>query len=246
MRAAFLSLVLTMPAAAQAPCATDAMVVFDGSASMAEIGFDTGATNRITDARAAMARVMPDVEKVRRIGLVTYGPGPEGSCDGIRLRFPPMSAAAAQMEAELDALEPNGLTPLAAAVQRAVEVLNYRQQPAIVVLVTDGNETCGGRPCALGRTLAATAADLTIHVIGYKAESDFFSWNNPEASQIPKGDTVAKCLSDATGGRFVSTQTVEELVEALQETLGCALIGQIQPAPRTKNGSTPAVMLAPS
>ena len=75
-----LTALLALPATAQSPCAIDAMVVFDGSASMAEIGFDTGATNRITDARAAMARVMPDVEKVRRIGLVTYGPGPEGSC----------------------------------------------------------------------------------------------------------------------------------------------------------------------
>lgn len=210
---------------ALANCATDAMVVFDGSASMAEIGFDTGETNRITDARAAMARVMPDVEHYRRIGLVTYGPGGETACSGIRMPFPPVAASATLMQAELDALDPSGLTPLATAVERAAEVLDYRNQPAIVVLVTDGNETCGGRPCALGRDLTASATDLTIHVIGYKAESDFFSWDSPEATEVPKGDTVAKCLSDLTGGQFVGTETVEELVEALRGTLGCALIG---------------------
>lgn len=225
---------------ALATCATDAMVVFDGSASMAEIGFDTGETNRITDARAAMARVMPEVEHDRRIGLVTYGPGPEGSCDGIAMRFPPIDASAARMQAELGALDPNGLTPLAKAVERAANVLDYRTQPAIVVLVTDGNETCGGRPCALGRDLSATAVDLTIHVIGYKAESDFFSWDSPEATEVPKGDTVAKCLSDATGGRFVATETVEELVAALRGTLGCALIGWRDIADPAAGRSTPA------
>jgi hypothetical protein len=43
------------------------------------------------------------------------------------------------------------------------------------------------------------------------------------------GQTVAKCLSDATGGVFVSTETVDELTEALRETLGCALIGRSVP-----------------
>lgn len=223
MKYAPLLLALALPSAA-VPCTTDAMVVFDGSASMAEIGFDTGDTNRITDARAAMARVMPDVEHFRRIGLLTYGPGGRDSCDGIRMQFPPIEAAAARMASELDALAPAGLTPLSAAVEQAALVLDYRLSPAIVVLVTDGNETCGGRPCALGARLAAEAADLTIHVIGYKAAHDFFGWNNPEGG-APGSDVVARCLADATGGQFVGTDTVEELTEALRGTLGCALIG---------------------
>ncbi|MGB3406267.1 MAG: VWA domain-containing protein [Jannaschia sp.] len=228
MRAALLALALptfAAPAGAQGPCATDAIVVFDGSASMAEIGLDIVDAPRIVDARTAMARVMPEVEHYRRIGLVTYGPGPEGSCEGIRVRFPPIDAAAARMAAELDALDPNGLTPLAAAVERAADVLDYRARPAIVVLVTDGNETCGGRPCALGDRLAAEAADLTVHVIGFKVTRDFFAWDNPE-QQGYDGDTVAKCLSDRTGGQFVSTQTVDELVDALRGTLGCLVVGR--------------------
>ncbi|WP_235962653.1 vWA domain-containing protein [Jannaschia marina] len=212
------------PAAAN--CARDAMVVFDGSASMGEIGFDTGETNRITDARAAMERIMPQVEGFRRIGLVTYGRGLTGPCAGTTLHFTPRADAAGSMRTALDALSPDGLTPLAAAVEHAAEVLDYRLQPAIVVLVTDGNETCGGQPCALGRTLSATAANLTIHVIGYKAEGDFFSWDNPEATEVPRGDIVAKCLADTTGGTFAATDTVEELVEALWETLGCPLVGR--------------------
>ncbi|MEM9795539.1 MAG: VWA domain-containing protein [Pseudomonadota bacterium] len=225
MRALLLALALAWPAAAQGTCATDAMLVFDGSASMSEIGFDIQDAPRIADARIAMARALPQVEDFRRIGLLTYGPGGPNACAGIDLHFAPRPQAAAPILAEIEALRPAGLTPLAASVAQAVEVLDYRNRPAIVVLVTDGNETCGGRPCALGRQLAENAADLTIHVVGFKASRDFFAWDNPDQQEYA-GDTVAKCLSDWTGGVFVGTQTVEELVDALQNTLGCPLIGR--------------------
>lgn len=37
-------------------------------------------------------------------------------------------------------------------------------------------------------------------------------------------------------GVFVSTETVDELTEALRETLGCALIGRIVPELRRRRG----------
>ena len=229
MRFTALLLSLVMPThqvLASAGCAADAMVVFDGSASMSEIGFDTGAATRIVEAREAMRRVMPRVEHVRRIGLLTYGPGGVSSCKGVEVKFPPRAEAARDMIAAVEAMEPDGLTPLTASVRAAAEVLNYRDTPGIVVLVTDGNETCGGRPCALASELAA-GADLTVHVIGFRAVVDFFAWNNPE--QDPHtATTVARCLADETGGRFVSTETVDELVLALQETLGCLVIGSAE------------------
>jgi Ca-activated chloride channel family protein len=227
MRPLILATMLSIAVAptARAACATDAMLVFDGSASMGEITFDTGADTRITEARVALRRAMPLVEPFRRIGLMTYGPGADDACAGIELRFRPRDRAAAAAVAEVERLVPDGLTPLAAAVERAAEVLDFRTRPAVVVLVSDGNETCGGRPCALSDRLAATAADLTIHVIGFRAERDFFAWDNPE-QQTHSGDTVAKCLSDRTGGLFVETETVDELVAALQRTLGCPLTGR--------------------
>ncbi|MEM7491685.1 MAG: VWA domain-containing protein, partial [Pseudomonadota bacterium] len=225
MRPMIFALACTLAAPVQSDCATDAMLVFDGSASMAEIGFNAGAPTRIEEARAAVARAMPLVEPFRRIGLMTYGPGGDTSCSGLNVHFPPMDRAAAATIAGVEALSPDGLTPLAASVEVAAELLNYRTDPAIVVLVTDGNETCGGRPCSLSNRLANQAADLTIHVIGFRGEGNVFFWNNPEQERFA-ADTVAKCLSDRTGGLFVSTETVDDLVAALQRTLGCPLTGQ--------------------
>lgn len=206
-------------------CARDAMLVFDGSGSMDEVGHDATAPTRIIDARRAVREAMPDIAPYRRVGLLTYGPGGAHACSGIDLRFTPRADAGAAVVAGIDTLSPGGLTPLAASVTAAVEVLG---SDGIVVLVTDGNETCGGTPCALSAHLADTAPGLTVHVIGFRVVYDPFSWNSPEAGAYD-GQTVAKCLADSTGGLFVSTETVDELSDALRVTLGCLVVGE---APR--------------
>ena len=224
----FAALVLSLgteaPMAQVGDCSIDAMLVFDGSASMDEISLETGANTRIVEARQAIRRAMLDIAPIRRVGLLIYGPGPEGACQNLDLRFGPISDAAGPVIDAVDALRPDGLTPLTEAVRQAAEALDYRNRAGVVVLVTDGNETCGGRPCEIARGLNATARNLTIHVIGFRAAVDFFAWNNPEQDPTSTA-TVAQCFSDETGGLFVRTETVDELVAALQRTLGCPVIG---------------------
>ena len=48
---------------------------------------------------------------------------------------------------EVKPLVPTGKTPLTTAVEQAAQVLDYRNKPGVVVLVTDGEETCGRSPC---------------------------------------------------------------------------------------------------
>ena len=201
------------------------MLVFDGSASMAELGLQLDEPKRIDDARRALEDAMPQIAPIRRIGLITYGPGPENSCDGVNLKFAPVADAAEPVMEAISWLDPNGLTPLTEAVRKAADVLNYQTDPGIVVLVTDGNDTCGGAPCVLGAELAATAANLTVHVIGFRVDTDRFGLGSPDDALFPEGISVAKCLSDQTGGMYVSTDTVEDLSDALRRTLGCAFIG---------------------
>lgn len=192
---------------------------------MAELGLQLEGPRRIDDARAALRDAMPQIAPVRRIGLMTYGPGPENSCEGINLKFPPVADAAELILEAISWLDPNGLTPLTEAVREAAEVLNYRTDPGIVVLVTDGNDTCGGLPCALGSDLSLAAADLTVHVIGFRVVTDRLGLGTSEEKLYPEDVSEAKCLSDRTGGIYVSTQTVDELSEALRRTLGCDFIG---------------------
>ncbi|WP_298430528.1 VWA domain-containing protein [uncultured Jannaschia sp.] len=224
--AALLSAALAVQSA-QAECTVDAMLVFDASASMISPGLGGSTVQRIHEAREAVAEVLPRVEHTRRIGLVTYGPGGPGACSGIDLRFGPRVAAADPVIAAVDAIQPGGLTPLSAAVDLAARTLDHRAQPGVVVLVTDGNESCGGTPCAMADRLASEAVNLTIHVIGFKAVWDTFARSyGTERSGGFSGEIISRCMADRTGGIFASADTVEELVAALERTLGCLVVGR--------------------
>ncbi|TFL19762.1 VWA domain-containing protein [Jannaschia formosa] len=195
------------------------MIVFDGSGSMAELGFNLFDEPRIFTARRAVGRVIPEIAELRRLGLVIYGPGGADRCAGVDLRFAPIDDAAPRIIGAVDGLQPDGDTALTDAVRLAAKVLGGQ---GTVVLVTDGKDTCGGEPCALAEDLVGGDARVTVHVIGFKVRGDFFDWDGPgDGAEI---ETVARCLADRTGGHYEATETAEELIEAFRRTLGCDLM----------------------
>ena len=212
---------MALPATAQSPCAADAMLVFDASSSMARIGGATQGVSRMREARDALRRALPPVDAYRRLGLVTYGPGPEGSCDSVRLRFAPRAGGSEAVLDVIDGMRPLGRTPLTEAVGRAATVL---EGGGAVVLVTDGNDTCDGAPCALGDALGAEGR-VTVHVIGFRM-NDGPDPRRPGEITVLAG-RPARCLADRTGGRFLTADTAGELASALASTLGCPLLGRI-------------------
>ncbi len=222
---AFITL-LAGPAAAQAadeartPCTEDAMIVFDASGSMAGNmvqGLFSDVT-RIDEVRKALAEVLPQATKFRKVGLITYGPGPYQQCN-VDLQFPPIANATEPIMSAVNALNPAGKTPLVEAVKQAAAVLHDRTTRGVVVLLTDGEETCGGAPCALGQALKAAGQQLTVHVIGFQLRG--FSWTGAQSI------LDVKCLAEETGGLFITALNRHDLVEAFQKTLGCPMMSSI-------------------
>lgn len=200
-------------------CTDDAMLVFDGSGSMAGVGHNGLTQPRIEEARMAIAQAIPQITPFRRLGLVIFGPGEKESCSNIDLRFTPIGNAAPRIIADVNNLAPIGETPLTESVKLAVEALDLRERPGVVLLVTDGRESCAADPCALAKELAQQG-NVTVHVIGFKVRARNFQWNGQGAkNRISK----ARCLADKTGGIYTSTESADELVHALQETLACPM-----------------------
>ncbi|MFA9476385.1 MAG: VWA domain-containing protein [Filomicrobium sp.] len=201
-------------------CELDAMLVFDASGSMAGTDWH-GQVSRIARVRKALSRVLPDITPVRKIGLISYGPGPYNKCENIELQLKPDRYTPSQIMSRIDALVPAGRTPLTEAIQLAAEELQYTRKPAVIVLLTDGEETCGGRPCEVAQRLEATGEDVTVHVISYLSRE----------TSTGRGLLESQCLARETGGLQVTVETEQELVRALRKTLGCPSLTRRFPSP---------------
>jgi Ca-activated chloride channel family protein len=199
------------------PCTEDAMIVFDASGSMAgNLGQGIMTEKpRIFEVRRALSRVLPIITQYRKVGLITYGPGPYRQCN-VHLDLKPIADATEPIMTVVTGLNPSGKTPLTEAVEQAAEVLDHQRKPGVVVLLTDGEETCNRDPCELGKKLTATSSNLTVHVIGFQMKN--FTWTG-ESSVLE-----VKCLAKETGGLYISAQNEEDLVKAFQQTLGCPIM----------------------
>ena len=203
----------------QGPCTDDAMIVFDASGSMS--GNQTlGIPNskpRIDEVRWALAQVLPSATSFRRVGLVTYGPGPYNQCN-VSLDLKPTANAAKPIMRAVNSLVPAGKTPLTSGVEQAAEALDYRNKPGVIVVVTDGEETCGRSPCDLAKTLHDNAAQLTVHVIGFRYKG--YSWTGTNSI------VDLMCIADQNNGLYIKADDETELIEALKKTLDCPMLSQ--------------------
>ena len=221
---AIVALTIVLPAGAQdrdlPPCTEDAMIVFDASGSMAGNMNQGIATTRprINEVRKALARVLSAATRFRKVGLITYGPGPYRQCN-VELNLRPVSNAAQRIMYAVNALNPAGKTPLTEAVEQAANVLDVKRKPGVVILLTDGEETCGGAPCTLGKTLQMERPLLTVHIIGFQMKN--FLWTTEQSI------LDVKCLAAETGGLYVTAENQAELVEAFERTLGCPMMSAL-------------------
>jgi Ca-activated chloride channel homolog len=194
------------------------MIVFDASGSMSgnqTLGIPNSQA-RINEVRYALAQVLPSAARLRKVGLVSFGPGPWNQCN-VKLNLKPTADAADIIMKEVDSLVPAGKTPLTTAVEQAAEALDYRK------VVTDGEETCGRSPCDLSKQLHDAAERLTIHVISFRYET--YSWTGEQSI------LEAKCLAEQSGGLYTTVDTEQDLVAALEKTLDCPMISQRDLAP---------------
>jgi len=192
--------------------ANKVIIILDASGSMwAQID----GKPKLEIARESLRTVLQSVPADDEIGFMAYGHREKGSCDDIQLIVPPQAGSASAITDAADSLKFLGKTPLTAAVKQAAEALKYTEDKATVVLITDGLETCGGDPCALGKELEASGVDFTADVVGFGLTAD-------EGKQIA-------CLAENTGGKYIQASDEKALQEALVETVAAP-----EPAPAPK------------
>jgi len=164
------------------------------------------------------------VEKLRRdaaetelnVGLRVYGhrtgdrEDPAVGCKDTALEVPIKGVDVAAIREKVSGIRARGRTPIEYALREAA-----KDFPAgagsdnIVILVSDGKETCGGDPCAAAKALHEAGVGLKIHVVGFDIK--------------PEERAELECIAKAGGGRYFAADSAAGLSEALAKAQEQAL-----------------------
>jgi Mg-chelatase subunit ChlD len=106
-------------------------------------------------------------------------------------------------------LKPTGQTPIAYALNQAGRDFGMLDSDRAIVLVSDGIESCGGDPVQAARELREQG--IIVHLIGFGMGNA----KDEDAASL-------RAVANASGGRYVTASSAEELKAALAQTVTTA------------------------
>lgn len=155
---------------------TRILFVFDASQSM--LGYWESA-QKITIARNLLIDIIDSLSHQENIqmALRVYGhqsPVPPQDCKDTKLEIPFDKNNAEKIKQKLRYLRPKGTTPIAYSLaQSAYDFPPCKDCRNIVILITDGEEECGGDPCEVSLDLQNRGITLKSFIIGIGMDPGF-------------------------------------------------------------------------
>jgi hypothetical protein len=167
-------------------------------------------TVRIDAAKAAVAKLVTMLPGDMRLSFRVYGhqsPTREKNCQdtAVLVPFGPASGNRQAVLATASGIRAQGFTPITYVLKLAARDLADEDAAArVIVLVSDGKETCAADPCATAKALADADAKLVVHTVGLGV------------------DTAARyqlqCIANVGRGIYVGADNAAELAAALVKT----------------------------
>ncbi|MEJ8849969.1 VWA domain-containing protein [Variovorax rhizosphaerae] len=159
--------------------------------------------SRITAAKQAAVAAVQRAPSDSNIGLVLVDQCPAARSAGY---YPP--ARRGELLGGLQSIQPRGGTPLADGVAKAGQMIDGVTREALMVVISDGVESCGQDPCAVAAALARSKPHLKINVVDIT------------------GTGAGNCLAKATGGRVFTARNAAEVAamtrRAAEDVMGPA------------------------
>lgn len=187
-------------------------LVLDASGSMNAKLAD--GTTRIEAAKSAVADLLGKLPGNTRLALRAYGhqsPTQQKNCQDTALLVPFGTVAnnKSALIAAARGVRAQGYTPITYVLKLAAEDLGKEEAASrVVVLVSDGKETCGADPCATAKALAEADAKLVVHTVGLGVDA---------AARYQ-----LQCIASVARGIYVGAENTAELAAALARTAEAA------------------------
>jgi hypothetical protein len=182
------------------------LLILDASGSMN--GRLPSGESRIEVAQRAMKDVASLIPGEAQLALRLYGsqsPRDARNCDdtNVAVPFRPAAAGAAAITTAVDGVKAQGWTPIALSLGQAAGDFAADAKERVIVLVSDGKETCSGDPTLAARELAGKG--VTVHTVGFIVD---------KAARMQ-----LQAIAKATGGSYFDAPVGPELPKTLAAAL---------------------------
>ncbi len=199
-----------LPAAALAQSCNNAdrsvLLILDASGSM-NAKLPNGET-RMAVAQRAVKGVAGFIPPQAQLSLRLYGAQSAASrknCEDTHVGVPfgPAGASSAAIAATVDGAKAQGYTPIAYSLEQGANDFPADAKERVIVLVSDGKETCRGDPVVAAKALAAKR--ITVHTVGFVVDT------------AARGQLQA--IARVTGGTYFDAPVGPELPDTLKKAL---------------------------
>lgn len=148
---------------------------------------------RIDDAKQAASRIIPRLPGDVDVGYMVFD-----DCRSVQDHGFFGAGQRGELVGRIQGTIARGGTPLARAVQQAGAKL--RSDDGVIIVFSDGKDSCGGNVCAVAQQLHAMRPKVKIHVI-----------------DLAGGTSEATCLAAITGGRVYPATSAQAVATALSQ-----------------------------
>lgn len=185
------------------PDKTRVLFLLDGSGSMME-PWGRATQIKMNMAKSILSRIIDSLQRNNRLELAlrVYGhryPKEVNNCKDTWLEVPFKPNNHKQIIAKINEIKPKGVTPITYSLEQAAKDFppgpGYRN---IIILITDGIESCSGDPCATSRELQKKGIFLRPYIIGLGLQAE----------------KSLDCV-----GKFIDAKTPQELHRILDEAI---------------------------
>ena len=259
LAACLLAAIVSSHAGAQAPMAgekTYIELILDSSISMST--FVEGWKSRMDVAKAVMEQLIRDLpdDPNLMVALRIYGAELRSNltpCEDTVLvqPFAPVAKARKNMIDQVKAMKARGMTPIALSLEQAAKDFPDKAARNIIVLVTDGEESCGGDPCAVSAKLQASGFVMKPYVVGFaltekqaalvRCIGEYYSASDTASLRQALSTIMARAVAPAqievqawAGATNVTRQAEIEIVKSTGEIVQSTRTAQDPPIVRAQ------------
>jgi hypothetical protein len=194
-----------------------------------------GQTQKLEGAKQVLQNALTRIPGDVNVGLRVFGQGvgygvtfnPGIDCRQTALLVPLGQGNRRSIIEKVRNMKPFGMTPLEYALRQAAEDdFSGCQGQKILILISDGADTCGGDPCRFIRQLPMLGIKIKVDIVGLELKHDREARNE------------LNCIAESSGGKYYDANTAAELVESVSRSVNMAISGRVLVRPSTPATNT--------